>query len=41
MNAKTRPEAQTPLQIARRLAAGFAEGGAVDVVGAVFAGRRA
>ncbi|MFO6294226.1 hypothetical protein, partial [Pseudomonas aeruginosa] len=25
MNAKTRPEAQTPLQIARRLAAGIAE----------------
>ncbi|MFO6131996.1 hypothetical protein ACLBVR_08145, partial [Pseudomonas aeruginosa] len=25
MNAKTRPEAQTPLQIARRLAAGFAQ----------------
>ncbi|MFO5964821.1 hypothetical protein ACLBUO_25350, partial [Pseudomonas aeruginosa] len=27
MNAKTRPEAQTPLQIARRLAADYAENG--------------
>ena len=34
MNAKTRPEAQTPLQIARRLAADFAENAAErDVAG--------
>ncbi|MFP9006563.1 hypothetical protein ACLI4B_34150, partial [Pseudomonas aeruginosa] len=34
MNAKTRPGAQTPLQIARRLAAAFAEHAAEpDVAG--------
>ena len=34
MNAKTRPEAQTPLQIAQRLAADFAENAAErDVAG--------